>query len=145
MNSIPHRHCMIRQPFYVLCTLLSHRFRIPKDHRAPSDGEYDEWTQSRYKELAKPPLICTSCLLDKKLWCKCNLATWRNVPLSTPVKIASRQGKKPLSSRLVLQICHAEMIKRSCTDCSVCFRQHHLGQKALVLVYWTRYVYKITL
>ena len=72
--------------------------------------------------------------IGQKLWCKCNLATLRNFPLSTPVKIASRQSKKPLTSRLVLQICHAEMIKRSCTDRSVCFRQHHLGQKALVLV-----------
>ena len=51
--------------------------------------------------------------IGQKLWYKCDLATWRNVPLSTQVKIASRQGKKPLTSRLVLQICCAEMIKRS--------------------------------
>ena len=65
-------------------------------------------------------------------------ALWRNFPLSTPVKIASRQGKK-LS---LLPQCYkfvTPKIKRSCTDCSVCFRQHHLGQKAIVLVNWIWY------
>ena len=35
-------------------------------------------------------------------------ASWRNFLLSTPVKIAACQGKKPLSFPLILQICHAE-------------------------------------
>ena len=35
-------------------------------------------------------------------------ASWWNFPLSTPVKIAAYQGKKPLSFPLILQICHAE-------------------------------------
>ena len=35
-------------------------------------------------------------------------ASWWNFPLSTPVKIAAHQGKKPLSFPQILQICHAE-------------------------------------
>ena len=35
-------------------------------------------------------------------------ASWWNFPLSTPVKIAARQGKKPLSFPLISHICHAE-------------------------------------
>ena len=30
-------------------------------------------------------------------------------------------------------------LKRSCTDCSVCLRQHHPGHKVIFLVNWTRY------
>ena len=41
------------------------------------------------------------------MFCLTTSASWRNFSLSTPVKTAS-QGKKPLSSPLILQICHAE-------------------------------------
>ena len=54
-------------------------------------------------------------------------------------KIASRQSKKPLSSPLILKICHAEDYMIMHDYASVCFRQQHLGQKAIVLVNWTRY------
>ena len=37
----------------------------------------------------------------------------------------------------------APRIKRSCADCSVFFRKHLLGQKAIVLVNWTRYNFLI--
>ena len=65
-------------------------------------------------------------------------ASWRNFPLSTPVKIALRQGKKisPLPPSITNL---SRRLKRSCTDCSVCLRQHHPGQKVIFSVNWTRY------
>ena len=65
------------------------------------------FSRSTLKIYTPPSDLCATINLSCKLITAMS-ASWRNFPLSTPVKIASLQNKRPLSSPLILQICNTE-------------------------------------